>query len=98
MGQRADGFIQDNAAVVENFLELGCGLLSLMCGNIGFTSHINGVQIGPVVIVKRRQPQFIRSSDPKSIKRLLRVCTKERKLSAKCRQVIELYDRILRKP
>src|SRR5271169_1667912 len=69
-----------------------------MRGKISFTAHVNRVQIGPVVIVKRRQPQFIRRSGSKNNQRLLGGCMKERYLCVKSGQVIELYDRVLRKP
>src|SRR2546430_13892901 len=32
MCQYADGFIQNNAAIVEDFLKLGCRFAALMCG------------------------------------------------------------------
>ena len=71
MGQRADRFIQNDAAMVEDFLKLCCRFAALMCGKIGFSSHINGVKIGPIVAANRRQTKFIRRSDLKNIKRLL---------------------------
>ena len=36
-------------AVVEDLLELGCGFAALMRGQIGFSSHKNGVQAVPSV-------------------------------------------------
>src|SRR5258708_6342785 len=73
MRQCSNGFVEHYAAMVEDFLKLCCRFAALMCGKIGFSAHINGVQIGPVVIAKRRQTKFVRSSNPKNIKRLLRV-------------------------
>src|ERR1700693_2772134 len=43
MGQCANGFIQNNPAMVEDFLELGSGLGALMLGEIGFAAHIHGI-------------------------------------------------------
>jgi integrase-like protein len=56
------------------------------------------IKVGPVVKVKRRQPQFIGRSGPKNNQRLLGVRMEERKLGAKSGQVVELYDCGLRKP
>src|SRR4029077_2412854 len=47
--QRTDGVIRRYAAMVQDFLELGCGFVALMRGQIGFSSHKNGVQGGPTV-------------------------------------------------
>src|SRR6266699_4349159 len=74
MGQRADGFVEHNPAMVEDFLKLGRGFASLPGGEIRLSSHVYGVKVGPVVIVKRRQPQFIGRSGPKNDKRLLGIC------------------------
>ncbi len=49
MGQRADGFIQNNATMVEDSLKLSRRFAAPMCGKIGFSSHIYGVQIRPIV-------------------------------------------------
>src|ERR1700719_1564685 len=84
--------------MVEDFLELCCCFVALMCSKKGFSSHIDRIQIRPIVTTKRRQPQFKWSSDSKNIDRLLRVCTKERKLCTKSRQVIQLQERIFGKP
>src|SRR5437868_10701375 len=56
MGQRTDGLIQNNAAMVEDFLKLCCRFAALMCGKIGFSSHINGVQIRPIIICDAGKP------------------------------------------
>jgi hypothetical protein len=73
MGQCPNGFVKHNAAMVEDFLKLCRGFIALMCSKIGFSAHINGVQIGSIVNANRRQTKLVRRSDPKNIKRLLRV-------------------------
>src|SRR2546428_13218223 len=69
MRQRTDEFVEDNPPMIEDFLELGCCLAALMRSKMGFSAHINGVQIGPIVKAKRRQTKLIGSRDPKRIKR-----------------------------
>ena len=49
MRECADGFVQHNPAMVEDFLELGGGFAALMRGQIGFAAHVNGVHGGPTV-------------------------------------------------
>jgi hypothetical protein len=48
---------------MDDFLKLRRRFAALMSGKIGFkigfSSHLYGIQVGPVVIVKRRQPQFV---------------------------------------
>src|SRR3989442_6255135 len=88
MRQRADGFIQDNATTIEDFLKLCCGLASLMYGKIGFAAQVDGVQIGPVVEAERRQTKFIGSRGRKTVERLLRTCVAEREPGAKRGQVV----------
>src|SRR5437879_13829392 len=53
----ADGFVEHNPAVVKNFLKLCCGFAALTCNKIGFSAHINGVQIGPIVKANRWQAE-----------------------------------------
>ena len=43
MRECADGFVSYNSTVVEDFLELGGCFFALMCGQIGFSAHKNGV-------------------------------------------------------
>src|ERR1700719_1285295 len=74
MGQRADRFIQNNASMVEDFLKLCCRFATSVRRKIGFSPYVDRIQIRTVVKPKSRQPAFIRGSDLKSIKRLLRVC------------------------
>jgi len=73
VSQRADGFIQDDAPMVEDFLKLCDRFAALMSSKVGFSSHIDRIQIRPVVKPKGGQTKFIRGSNFKSIKRLLRV-------------------------
>jgi hypothetical protein len=40
MSQRTDGFVEYNAAIVEDFLKLRCGFFALMRSKIGFASDI----------------------------------------------------------
>src|SRR5579863_5826080 len=98
MRKCADRFIQNNTTMVDDFLELRSRLAALMCSKIGFTSHINRIQVGPVVTVNRRQTKLIRSSGPKNLQGLWWVCTAESQFCAQSGQVIELYDGVLRKP
>ena len=43
MGQRTDGFIHNDSAMVEDCLELGSGFAALMPGQIGFSAYIGGL-------------------------------------------------------
>ena len=58
MGERADWFIQHNAPMVEVFWELGGCFLALMRSKIGFSAHINGVQIRPIIKAICRQAKL----------------------------------------
>src|SRR5439155_812579 len=98
MRQGSDGFVQHDSPMIEDLLKLCGSFPATVSRKKGFSAHINGIQIRPVVTTKSRQTQLIRSSDPKNIDRLLRVCTKERNLCAKSRQVIQLQERIFGKP
>src|SRR5258708_6406171 len=73
MRECTDWFVHDNSAMVEDFLELCCCFATLICSKIGFSAYINRVQIGPIVKANRWQAKFIRSSDPKNSKPLLRI-------------------------
>src|SRR6266478_1333594 len=98
MAKCADWFIQNNAPTVEDFLKLDCSLAALMCGKIGFSSHINGVHIGPVVTVNRWQTKLIRSSRGKNVNRLLWASTAKRNLCPKSALIIEPHDGVFREP
>jgi hypothetical protein len=56
MRQHADGFVEHKAAMVEDFLKLCRRFAALTRGKIGFSSHINGVQIGPIVKLYAAKP------------------------------------------
>src|SRR6266851_6005514 len=84
--------------MVENFLKLCHRFLALMRGKIGFSAHINGIHVGPVVKATRRQTEFIRSSDLETINRMLRIRMDKRQSGAKGRKVIELYIRVFNEP
>src|ERR1700740_846404 len=56
MGECADGFVEHNSAMVEDLLELGGGFAPLMRGQIGFSSHKNGIQGGPTVTTGGLRP------------------------------------------
>ena len=82
------GPIKNNASMVEDLLKLCCSA-PLMCSKIGFTTQVKGVGIGPIAKVVGRQTKFIKSSDAKSIKRLLSLGTADRQLGAKSWQVVD---------
>ncbi len=44
MSQRADGFIEHDPAMVEDFLKLCRRFAALTRGKIGFSAHIYGIQ------------------------------------------------------
>ena len=44
MSECADGFVEHNPAMVENFLELGSGFVALMRGSIGFATHKDRIE------------------------------------------------------
>jgi hypothetical protein len=46
MSQRTDGFIQNNPAMVEDFLKLCRCFSAFMDGKIGFSSHETGYMLG----------------------------------------------------
>src|SRR6202011_1633920 len=92
MRQRSDGFVEHNATMVEEFLKFFCRFNASVRRKKRFSSHIDRIQIGPVIKAKRRQTKFMRSSDLQSIKRPLRVRAVQCQLCAKSRKEIELYD------
>ena len=49
MCERADGLVDYNSAMAENFPELGGGFTALMRGQIGFSGHENRIQGVPTV-------------------------------------------------
>src|SRR6516225_11907179 len=92
MGQRAYGFIQHDAAMVEDFLKLCRSLSALVLRKVGFASHINGIQIGPVVKANGGETKFIRSRALQNAECLPWVCVFERKLRPKSRLIIQLHS------
>ena len=46
MRECPDGFVEHNSAMVEDFLELGSGFVALMRGQIGFATHVDGIEVG----------------------------------------------------
>ena len=54
MRECADGFVEHNSAMVEDFLELGCGFAALMGGQIGFSADIDRIQGCPAVTTVSR--------------------------------------------
>jgi hypothetical protein len=69
IGEGANRLVDDDAAMVEDFLELRCGFLTLMCGQVGFAPHENRVQAGPgdgaiptlSELIRRRNPERLDS-------------------------------------
>src|SRR5437016_5591189 len=43
VGQRTNGFVEHNSAMVEDFLKLGCCFVAAMCSKIGLSSHIDRI-------------------------------------------------------
>src|SRR5215472_12401550 len=92
MGQCANGFIQHDATVVEDFLEFCRCFAASMRRKIGFSTHINGIQIGPVVKANGGETKFIRSRALQNAKCLPWVCVFERKLRPKSWLIIRLHS------
>src|SRR4051794_12946504 len=43
MRQCTDRFVEDNTTMVQNLLELGCGLDTLVCSQVGLPTNINRI-------------------------------------------------------
>src|SRR6202451_4286867 len=90
MRQCPDAFVEHNSAMVEGFLGLGCGLVSLMGSLKRFSSHIDRVQ-------RRRESrevqraQFVRSRRLKDFDSLWKILVANRGLSVNGWNVVELY-------
>ncbi len=97
MRQCADRFVENDSAMVENFLELNGGLVALMPGQIGFAAHIDGMQSGHEGTAAGGTlcPQVIGSGGLKSFNGLGRIVVAERELGVNRWQVVELDHRIL---
>jgi hypothetical protein len=74
MCQRADGLVEDDASMIEDFLELCRGLATFVRGQVGFSSHVDRIKVGPVAKPRSRRTKLKRSSDLQINERLLRVC------------------------
>src|ERR1700680_3083153 len=98
MRQGSDGFVQHGSPMIEDLLKLCRSFPATVSRKKGFSAHINGIHVGPVVKATRRQTEFIRSSDLETINRLLRIGMDKRQLGAKGRKVIELYIRVFNEP
>src|SRR5260370_17519074 len=91
MGQRADGFVPNNAALVQDFLELGCGFSAPMRRQIRFPAHIDGIQPADYT-------QFIRPRGPQGRDGLRSFVAVERELSVNRWQVVALPPPALLSP
>ena len=97
MGKCTDGLVQDEAAMVEDLLELGGGLATPTRSRIGFATHKDWKHRGPIQINSSRGPKLIRCGAPKTLNGARGISFVERKLSADARQIIELHDCVFRK-
>jgi len=93
MCECAGKFVSHNSAVVENFLELRGGFAALMRGQIGFASHIHGIES-----LAARRGQLIGTSILKSRDGLRWIVTPERKLRLQSRLEVVTHGRVLWKP
>ena len=57
MCEGADGRVQNNSAVVQNLLELGCRFAASPCHQVGLTTQVDGKHR----VVSIRAPKFIRN-------------------------------------
>src|SRR5258707_7245808 len=97
MGKRTDGLVQDEAAMVEDLLELGGCLATLTRGQIGFATHKDWKHRGPIQTNGSRRPKLIRCGGPKTLNGARGISSIERKPSADARQIIELHNGVFRK-
>jgi len=66
MSESANGFIEHNASMVEDFLELGGGLAALREARYAWLSHVHGIRAEEVEVnVSRRQ--LVRACSLKSL-------------------------------
>src|SRR5215472_16382924 len=66
VGKRTDGLVEDEAAMIENLLELGGSLAALVRSQVGFTTHKDWKHRCPFQIDGSRSPKLIRYGDPKT--------------------------------
>src|SRR5215831_15415505 len=93
MSQCPDGLVDHNSAMIEDFLKLRGCFAAVMRSKVRLASHIDRIQIGPVVKAECWQAKFIWCGGPKNLKRLTRIGIVEFKLGAKRWKIIELHDR-----
>src|ERR1700739_1198974 len=98
MGKRPDRLVQDEAAMVEDLLELGGGLATLTRSQIGFATDKDWKHRGPIQINGSRRPKLRGWCTPKTLNGPRGISFVERKLSADARQIIELHNCVFRKP
>src|SRR5277367_764196 len=96
MRKRADGFVGHNAAMVEDFFELGGGFPALMGFQICFSTHINGIERGHESGIAWL-PKLEGSCNVESFDGFRKTMVVDGKLGADCWQVIEFHDGVLRK-
>src|SRR5260370_35016396 len=92
MGKRTDGPVEDEAAMVENLLELGGGFATLTRSQIGFATDKDWKHRVPIQISGSRRPKLIRGGGPKTLNGVRTISFFERKPSAAARQIIELHN------
>src|ERR1035438_3926008 len=97
MCKRTDGLVQDEAAMVEDLLELGSGFATPTRSQIGFATHKDWKHRGPIQINGSCRPKLVRRGSPKTLNGARRISFVERKLSADARQIIELHNCVFRK-
>ncbi len=103
MRQRTDGFIEHNAGMVEDFLELDGSFAALMRSQIRLPAHVDGIHVGREASGARK-PEFIGGCGLQRFNgfggvrsgRAAGVVAAEKLLRAKRGQRIELNDGIFR--
>ena len=82
MGKRTDGPVQDEAAMVEDLLELGDGFATLTRSQIGFAANKDWKHHVPNEITAFRYPKLIRYGGLEIFDRIRSISFVERQLSA----------------
>ena len=92
MREGADGFVDDDAGPIQNFLKLGGRRVSLMGCEKSFASNVNRVQVCSQCIAAGNA-EFVRRSDGENFHGFCGVAgDTESELSAKRRRIIEAND------
>src|ERR1017187_8353285 len=94
MRQCADWLVHDDAGMVENFLELGCGSAALVRCHIRFATQVNGVESETQVLSS--STEFIRGSRGERVDCLGGAAGLKSSRRVDHRQGPELYDRVFR--